>query len=125
MPERKPNLKPLHWVPSSYEDLVACPREVQQFVGLALMLAQAGGKHPLAKPLKGFKGAGVLEIVNDHDGDTYRAVYTVRFPNAVYVLHVFQKKAKQGIKPPKHVIELIKARLEIARRDYRETQAEE
>lgn len=83
------------------------------------MMAQAGGKHPSAKPLKGFKGAGVLEVVEDHDGDTYRAVYTVRFAEAVYVLHVFQKKSKKTVQTPKHVIDLIKARLRIAEQEHR------
>jgi phage-related protein len=83
-----------------------------------LSFAQRGGKHPSAKPLKGFKGAGVLEIVEDHRGDTYRAVYTVRFAKAVYVLHVFMKKSKSGIKTPKHEMELIDRRLKAAELDY-------
>ncbi len=84
------------FVGSSLEDLKAFPREVQRVVGFALRAAQEGGKYPDAKPMKGFKGAGVLEIVEDYDGDGYRAVYTVRFSNAVYVLHAFQKKSKRG-----------------------------
>jgi phage-related protein len=88
-------------------------------------MAQSGGKHPSAKPLKGFKGAGVLEIIEDHDGDTYRAVYTVRFAGVIYVLHVFQKKSKKRIETPKHVIDLIKSRLKTAERDYREQEAAE
>ena len=79
-----------------------------------------GGKHESAKPLKGFKGAGVLEIVEDHDGDTYRAVYTVRFAASVYVLHTFQKKSKRGIETPRHVMDLIRARLRAAEADHRE-----
>lgn len=98
---------------------MALPRDVQHTIGVALMMAQAGGKHPSAKPLKGFEGAGVLEIVEDHDGDTYRAVYTVRFDEAVYVLHVFQKKSTRGIQTPKRVIDLIKARLRMAEREHR------
>ncbi len=113
-------LKPVHWVPPTYDDLVALPRAAQHTIGVALMVAQAGGKHPSAKPLKGFKGAGVLEVVEDHDGNTYRAVYTVRFADVVYVLHVFQKKSKTGIETPKHVIDLIRARLKTAELDYRE-----
>ena len=78
---------------------------------MALRAAQLGGKHETAKPLKGFRGAGVLEIVEDHDGDTYRVVYTVRFPDGVYVLHVFQKKSRRRVATPKHVMDLIKNRL--------------
>jgi phage-related protein len=90
------------------------PREVQRIVGYALYLAQAGAKHQDAKPLAGFGGAGVLEVVEDHDGDTYRAVYTVRLAGAVYVLHVFQKKSRHGIATPTHEIDLIRARLKQA-----------
>lgn len=92
----------------------ACPDDVQQTFGYALYLAQHGDKHDQAKPLKGFGGAGVLEVVEDHDGDTYRAVYTVRIAGAVYVLHVFQKKAKRGIATPKSDLDLIKQRLRAA-----------
>ena len=81
--------------------------------------AQLGRKHEAAKPLKGFKGAGVLEVVTDHDGDTFRAVYTVRFAGHVYVLHAFQKKSKKGIQTPKHVIELVRSRLATAAQDHR------
>lgn len=116
-------LKPVRWVPSSYEELVAFPRDVQHGIGVALMVAQAGDKHPAAKPFKGFKGAGVLEVVENHDGDTYRAVYTVRFSDAIYMLHAFQKKSKKGIKTPKRVLDLIKARLQLAEQDYREREA--
>lgn len=91
-----------------------CPDDVQQTFGYALYLAQLGDKHDQAKPLKGFGGAGVLEVVEDHDGDTYRAVYTVRIAKAVYVLHVFQKKAKRGIATPKSDLDLIKQRLRAA-----------
>ena len=78
-----------------------------------------GDKHPAAKPLKGFGGAGVLEIAEDHDGNAYRAVYTVKFSEAVYVLHAFQKKSKKGIETPKHEVDLIKQRLQRAEEDYR------
>lgn len=88
-------------------------------MGFALYLAQTGGKHANAKPLKGFGGAGVLEIVDDHDGDTYRAVYTVKFADAVYVLHAFQKKSKTGVKTPPADIEKMKRRLKAAEEDYK------
>lgn len=87
-------------------------------LGYALHLAQSGGKHPDAKPMKGFTGAGVVEIVERHDGDTYRAVYTVRFEGAVYVLHAFQKKAKRGIATPKAELDIIERRLAAARTDH-------
>ncbi|MDD5272606.1 MAG: type II toxin-antitoxin system RelE/ParE family toxin [Methylovulum sp.] len=93
--------KPLFWIGSSLNDLKDCPDEVQDFVGYALHWAQRGGKSPDAKPLQGFGNAGVIEIVDDFDGNTYRAVYTVRFPKAVYALHVFQKKSRKGIATPK------------------------
>jgi phage-related protein len=85
--------KPLFWMSSTQDDLRAFPQEVRQVMGYALYLAQLGDKHLDAKPLKGFAGAGVLEIVADHDGDAFRAVYTVRFAGAVYALHAFQKKS--------------------------------
>lgn len=87
-------------------------------IGYALHFAQMGDKHPSAKPLKGFGGAGVLEIVEDHDGSTYRAVYTVRFSDAVYVLHAFQKKSRKRAKTPKQEIELVRQRLRRAEEDY-------
>jgi phage-related protein len=83
-------------------------------MGYALRFAQAGEKHESAKPLRGFKGAGVLEVVEDHDGDTYRAVYTVRFAGVVYVLHCFQKKSKKGIATPQRTMDLIQKRLQLA-----------
>ena len=104
-------MKPVHWWGSSRDDLKDCPQDVRDAIGYALYLAQLGGKHPHAKPLKGFGGAGVLEVVENDDGDTYRAVYTVKFADAVYVLHVFQKKSKRGITTPKAEMELIKQRL--------------
>ena len=88
-------------------------------MGQALYNAQCGSKHVSAKPLKGFGGAGVLEVVEDHDGSTYRAVYTVKFKDAVYVLHAFKKKAKKGIRTPKRDSDLIKARLKAAEGDHR------
>jgi phage-related protein len=97
----------------------AMPEDVQASFGFALYIAQCGGKHPDAKPLKGFIGAGELEIVEDYNSDTYRAVYTVRFSDSVYVLHVFQKKSKQGIATPKEEIEKITARLKMAEELHR------
>jgi phage-related protein len=108
------NLKPVIWIGSSLLDLKEFPLEVQSDIGYALYFAQTNLKHPKAKPLKGFKGASVLEIVEDYDGDTYRAVYTVKLAGVVYVLHVFQKKSKHGIATPKQDIELIEKRLQLA-----------
>ncbi len=96
------------------------PLTVRQAVAFALFQAQLGGKHTDTKPLKGFGGAGVLEIVERFDSDTYRAVYTVKFAGVIYVLHVFQKKSKKGIKTPKQDIDLIKKRLQQAREDYQQ-----
>ena len=110
--------KPLFWIGSSKNDLKDCPDEVQDNIGYALQWAQNGGKSPDAKPLKGFGGAGVLEVVDDFDGNTYRAVYTVRFANAVYALHVFQKKSRKGIETPRQEIDLVKARLKRAEAHY-------
>ena len=106
--------KPLFWIGTSLEDLRSFPDDVKSMMGFGLHLAQAGRKHPHAKPLKGFSGAGVLEIVEDHDGDTYRAMYTIRLVGAVYVLHAFQKKSKSGIKTPAKEIALVKDRLKRA-----------
>lgn len=103
--------KPLRWVASSKKDLMAMPEALQDTFGYALHLAQVGKKHPDAKPLKGFGSAGVLEVVEDFQGDAYRAVYTVRYAEAVYVVHCFQKKSTQGIATPKPDVELIKSRL--------------
>ena len=110
-------MEPLLWMGSSRKDLRACPTAVQDTMDFALYLAQTGGKHPQAKPLKGFGGSGVLEVVEDDDGNAYRAIYTVRFANAVYVLHVFQKKSKRGTATPKADIDLIKSRLRDATED--------
>jgi phage-related protein len=90
---------------------------VKDEIGNALGVAQFGGKHPAAKPWKG-QGSGVFEVVEDHDGDTYRAVYAVRFREVVYVLHAFQKKSPKGIKTAQNDIELIEKRLRVAREDY-------
>ena len=110
--------KPVRWVGSSKEDLRTFPEEVRWRVGGALWEAQLGGKAPYVKPLRGFGGAGVLEIVDDFDGDTYRAVYTVRLAGVVYVLHAFQKKSRRGIATPKAELDLIAQRLKRAKEDY-------
>jgi phage-related protein len=117
----QPEPKALRFVGPSREDLRSFPHEVQQAIGHALYLAQTGDKHPAAKPLKGYRGAGVLEVVEDFAGDTFRAVYTVRFRDAVYVLHAFQKKSKTGIKTPRRELDLIDERLRQAERHYRQT----
>jgi phage-related protein len=119
MPDRpsEDQAKPVRWLGSSKEDVSGFPVEVRRRIGGALWDAQMGRKAPFAKPLRGF-GAGVLEIVDDFDGDTFRAVYTVRFARAVYVLHAFQKKSKRGIATPKAELELIERRLKRAREDY-------
>jgi phage-related protein len=111
-------LKPLFWVGSAKKDLKTFPAEVQDVFGYALYLAQTGSKHLDAKPLKGFGGAGVLEIVDDFERRTYRAVYTVKLGDAVYVLHAFQKKSRRGIATRKEDIELIEQRLKQARTHY-------
>ena len=111
-----PSLKPVIWVASSRRDFRALPEPVKSRMGYALYVAQQGGKHRDAKPLKGFAGAGVVELVADFDGDTFRAVYTVRFAEAVYVLHVFQKKSKTGRATPRLEMELIERRLREAER---------
>ena len=110
--------KEVRWIAGAREDLRRFPQAVREVVGYALYLAQMGDKHPSAKPLRGFGGAGVLEIVDDYDGDTYRAVYTVRFKDRIYVLHAFQKKSKKGIATPKPDVALIKERLRLAAKDY-------
>lgn len=107
-------VKPLEWVASAKKDLLSMPTDVVDVFGYALHLAQHGGKHAQAKPLKGFGSAGVLEVVEDDDGNTYRAVYTVCFGNAIYVLHCFQKKSHKGIATPKHDLDLIRDRLKLA-----------
>jgi phage-related protein len=113
-----PSLKPVVWIGSSKTNLATFPEEVKDAIGFALYVAQQGGKHRDAKPLQGFGGAGVLEIVEDHDGNTYRAVYTVRLAGRIYVLHAFQKKSKAGIRTPKADIELIKSRLKRAQEEH-------
>jgi len=106
--------KPLEWIASSYKDPMTLPVGVRRRFGYALSLAQAGDKDDSAKVLKGFGGAGVLEVIEDDAGSTYRAVYTVRFIEAVFVLHCFQKKSKRGIATPKEDMNIIHARLKEA-----------
>jgi phage-related protein len=104
--------KPLIWRGTSKSDFMAFPAAVQREMGYALFLAQMGGRHPtMTKTLKGLGGGTVVEIKESHDGSTYRAVYTVRFPNAVFVLHAFQKKSKRGVTTPKADLSLIRRRL--------------
>src|SRR5258706_14807252 len=109
--------KPLHWLGSSKRDLLALPEEVVNKIGYALSVVQFGGRPPSAKPWKGL-GPGVLEIVEDDAAGTYRAVYTVRYEKAVYVLHAFQKKSPSGIRTARTDARLIESRLKAARDDY-------
>ena len=112
--------KPVYWMGSTLKDLREFPDEPRRVVGHALDQAQQGSKDRSAKPMKGYKGAGVLEIVDDYDGGTYRAVYTVRFPGAIYALHAFQKKSKSGIATPQSDIDLINKRLKDTEAHYRQ-----
>ena len=113
-------LKPLVWIGNSRKSLQKFPEEVQHEFGTALMWAQAGEKHQSAKPLKSFGGSGVLEVVEDHDGDTYRAVYTVKLAGVIYALHIFKKKSKQGNATPKPDMAKIEERLKEAKRRHME-----
>jgi phage-related protein len=112
--DRLPSLKPLHGVGSLKRDLPSLPGPVVDLFGFALYLAQDRRKHEQAKPLSGFRSAGVLEVVEDWDRSTYRAVYTVRFEKVVFVLHIFQKKSQRGSSTPKADIDLIRERLKVA-----------
>ena len=116
-PKSAPGEKALFWIGSAKSDLLEFPEAVKDDIGVALSVAQFGGKHPKAKPWKG-EGPGVLEIVEDHKGDTYRAIYTVKFENAAYVLHAFQKKSPKGIKTARTDADLISRRLRTASEDY-------
>lgn len=113
-------LKPIVWLVGTRRELKAFPRDVQKGVGYALQLAQQGVTHHSCKPLKGFGGAGVLEVVSNFDGDTFRTVYTVRFSDAVYILSVFQKKSHAGRRTPKHETDLVDARLKRAEQLHKE-----
>ena len=117
--------KPLTWVGSSKRDYIQFPDQVQDDMGYSLFVAQMGERPKSAKPLRGFKGAGVLEIVEDYDGDTFRAVYTVRFAQRIYVLHAFQKKSKRGIETPRSEIRLVEQRLRAAEADYQQRQQQD
>lgn len=114
--------KPVRWMGSSRKDLKTFPKPVQREVGQALYAAQCGEEYPSAKALKGFGGRSVLEIVASHTGDTYRAVYTVRFRDAIYVLHAFQKKSKRGKTTPRKEMRLIGERLAAAEQNHKERQ---
>jgi phage-related protein len=114
-------MKDCYFIGSSLKDLKEFPKEVRQEAGFAIRAAQEGGKSVNAVPLVGFGGAKVLEVIIPHDGDAYRAVYTVKFKKAVYVLHAFQKKSKKGIATPKADVELIRRRLGDAERHYRQS----
>jgi phage-related protein len=109
------NEKPLVWIASSYKDLMALAPSIRRRFGFVLSLAQMGDQDDAAKVLKGFGGGGVLEVVEDDAGGTYRAVYTVKFVEAVFVLHCFQKKSKTGITTPKADMDIIRARLKVAK----------
>lgn len=106
--------KPLVWIGSSKKDLMALPLEVRKFFGHALDFAQRGERHEAAKALKGFGGTGILELVESDQDGSYRAVYTVKFAQAVFVLHCFSKKSKRGIETPKEDMDTIHARLKVA-----------
>ena len=114
--------RPVVWVGSSRRDVRRFPREVRRDVGRALYAAQQGELDPAAKPLRGFGGGSVLEIVASHRGDTWRAIYTVRYAEAIYVLHAFQKKSKSGIATPKKDMALMRQRLDEPERLHRERQ---
>jgi phage-related protein len=109
--------KPLFWIGSSKRDLMGFPEPVKDAIGMALSVAQFGGKHPNSKPWTG-EGSGVFEVFDNFHGDTYRSVYTVRFEGAVYVLHAFQKKSPSGIRTARTDVELVAQRLRAARKDY-------
>ena len=115
-------IKRIEWVGSSRKDIRALPDEVRDSFGYALYVAQQGGRAANVKPLRGFSGASVLEVVEDNDGDTYRAVYTVRFSDAIYVLHVFQKKSKRGTQTPAHEMDVIRERLRAVEAHHRDNQ---
>jgi phage-related protein len=110
--ETRPRIvRAVRWLGETRETIRGFPEAVKDDIGTALFAAQIGEKHEDAKPLKGFGGAGVLEIIANYDGDTFRAIYTVKFKQRVYVLHCFQKKSKRGSRTPRHDIELIRERL--------------
>jgi len=118
-------MRRLEWIGSTKKDLLALPEAVVDVFGFALYLAQTGRKHDQAKPLRGFGSAGVLEVVEDRRGDTYRAVYTVKYAVRVFVLHVFQKKSRSGIATPEPDLDLIRSRLKVAARRAKELEDEQ
>jgi len=117
--------KPLIWIGSSYKDLVILPDEVKRGFGYALSLAQSGLRHSSTTILQGFGGSGVIEIIENNQGGTYRAVYTVKYVQAIFVLHCFQKKSKKGIATPKEDRDLITVRLKMAAKIAKELEDEE
>jgi phage-related protein len=121
----KGRLQQVLWVRSAKRDFVKFPEAVRDSFGFALYLAQLGEHPSIAKTLKGFGHSGVVELIEDHRGDTFRAVYTVRFRGAIYVLHAFQKKSKSGAKTAKSDIDLIKQRLRDAEADYKQRSPKE
>jgi len=112
-------MKPAYWIGSSKDDISSFPLEVKSEIGFSIFSAQNGETPLNSVPLTGFGGSKVPEVIVNYDGDTYRAVYTVKFKDAVYVLHAFKKKSRRGIRTPKHEIDLIKARLKLAENDYK------
>lgn len=120
MDEKGRFLKQIRWVGSSYDDFMTFPQQVHASVGYALHRVQEGKTPRNTKKLKGAQ-AGAIEIISDHDGDTFRSIYTVKFGDIVYILHAFKKKAKKGIATPKTELDLIKKRLRLAEEDYRKT----
>lgn len=104
-------LKPLYWLGSSHKDLMEMPEEVKDIFGFALYQTQMGQRHPKAKPFHIPGESGLLEIVESYDGDAYRAIYTINYADAIYVIHCFQKKSVSGIKTPKHHVDMIEERL--------------
>ena len=117
--------KPLIWIASSYKDLMWLPNEIKRGFGYALSLAQSGLRHPSTKILRGFGGSGVIEVIETDEGGTYRAIYTVKFEQVVFVLHCFQKKSKKGIATPKEDMDLVNARLKMAAKIAKELEHEE
>ena len=117
--------KPLIWIASSYKDLMELPNEIKRGFGYALSLAQSGLRHPSTKILREFGGSGVIEVIETDEGGTYRAIYTVKFEAAVFVLHCFQKKSKKGIATPKEDMDLVNARLKMAAKIAKELEHEE
>jgi len=117
--------KPLVFIGSSHKDLLEFPEDVVRVIGFAMELAQAGETHPHAKPLRGFGGAGVVEVVEDFDRNAYRAVYTVKFEGVIYCLHAFQKKSRRGIETPREEIETVRRRLKLAEEIHVERKKED